>query len=67
MSVTVHSDDSAWLMRFEYDSDGVYPIEWLELGFRREPPREIREELERKAFSYFHQRRAGVDTHGDEE
>lgn len=56
---TVHSDDSAWMLRFEADFDGIYPVEWIYLGFHSEPSQEIRDELERKAFSYFHEKRAG--------
>ena len=57
---TVHSDDGAWLMRFEADFDGIYPAEWIFLGIRSEPPIGIRNELERKAFNYFHERRSGA-------
>ena len=64
---TVHSDDGAWLMRFETDFVGVYPCEWIYLGFRAEPPRDIRNELERKAFSYYHERRSGAEPYGDDE
>jgi len=55
------------MLRFETDFDGVYPVEWVYLGMRCEPPMAIRNELERKAYSYFHERRSGGDPYGDEE
>lgn len=64
---TVHSDDGAWLLRFEADFDGIYPVEWIYNGFRAEPSRAIRNELERKAYSYYHERRAGACDYGDDE
>ena len=56
----VHNDDSSWVMRFEIDFDGVYPIEWLHLGFREQPNDRVRDELERRAYAHFHER-GGVD------
>lgn len=58
---TVESDCQDWAMAFEVDFDGIYPVSWKFCGllYWQEPPEHIREELERKAYSYYHERRSG--------
>jgi hypothetical protein len=65
----VLSDCEDWKLTFQVDFDGIYPVGWYYCGFPywAEPPAEIRDELERKAYDLFHERRSGSSHEDDHE